>query len=282
MNFPMFDPELAASYSSPSQRIRVLSERWTHRHLYCPNCGTEPLRKTANNRPAADFSCSRCAEVFELKSKRGALGRTLADGAYGAMMKRLADKDSPSLFLLSYCGQVPEVETFTVIPRHFLIPSLVVKRRPLAPTARRAGWIGCNILLDGIPQSGRVTLYQAGSFRPRSEVTAKWQQTVFLREQEHGEAQGWLIHLMRGIERLGKSTFSLNDVYGLEAWLSDIYPRNKHIRPKIRQQLQRLRDVGYIGFLGRGTYEVVGESAIIRTATEEHDIGLVQQSIPVR
>ena len=33
------------------------------------------------------------------------------------------------------------------------------------------------------------------------------------------------------------------------------YPDNRHVREKLRQQLQRLRDLGLIAFLGSGHYE---------------------------
>ena len=233
-----------------------MTESWTHKHLYCPNCGADPLSRTANNRPVSDFTCPGCEEVYELKSKQGTFGRKLTDGAYGTMMKRLAEKDSPSLFLLSYGGKPPGVARFTVVPKHFLIPSLIEKRRPLGPNARRAGWTGCNILLEDIPQIGRIVLYDAGSFRPRTEVREMWQQTTFLRNEGQIEAQSWLIHVMRGIDSLGLRTFSLADLYQQEEWFQSLYPQNAHIRPKIRQQLQRLRDIGYLTFVGRGIYQL--------------------------
>lgn len=35
------------------------------------------------------------------------------------------------------------------------------------------------------------------------------------------------------------------------------HPQNHHIRPKIRQQLQFLRDLGYITFMGHGKYQII-------------------------
>ena len=48
--------------------------------------------------------------------------------------------------------------------------------------------------------------------------------------------------------------FTLAEVYGFEARLSAIYPGNNNVGPKIRQQLQMLRDMGWLAFNGRGTY----------------------------
>jgi hypothetical protein len=34
--------------------------------------------------------------------------------------------------------------------------------------------------------------------------------------------------------------------------LEKLHPDNRHVRDKTRQQLQVLRDLGFVGFLGRG------------------------------
>lgn len=49
-----------------------------------------------------------------------------------------------------------------------------------------------------------------------------------------------------------KSYGKLTD--GVRLWFLD-YPENHHIREKIRQQLQLLRDKGIIEFVGRGRYK---------------------------
>jgi type II restriction enzyme len=86
-------------------------------------------------------------------------------------------------------------------------------------------------------------------------VQAQWASTLFLRGR--GEAaRGWLIEVMRCVEALGRAAFTLDDVYGFEAELAALYPGNRNVRPKIRQQLQVLRDQGYLQFLGRGRYRL--------------------------
>jgi hypothetical protein len=61
---------------------------------------------------------------------------------------------------------------------------------------------------------------------------------------------------MKCVDLLGRDEFTLDDVYAFEDRLAAIYPGNNNIRPKIRQQLQVLRDQGYLIFLGRGRYQV--------------------------
>lgn len=126
---------------------------------------------------------------------------------------------------------------------------------PLKETARRAGWVGSNILLDQVPEAGRIYVLRNGQPEARDAVLDKWRQTLFLRDQSV-EARGWLLDVMKAVEAIGRPEFSLEDVYAHEARLQLIYPNNNNVRPKIRQQLQVLRDSGYLDFVGRGQYRL--------------------------
>jgi type II restriction enzyme len=86
-------------------------------------------------------------------------------------------------------------------------------------------------------------------------VLAQWRSTLFLR-QAGAQARGWLIEVMKGVEAMGRESFTLADAYGFEERLAALYPGNHNVRPKIRQQLQVLRDQGWLEFLGRGRYRV--------------------------
>jgi type II restriction enzyme len=63
-----------------------------------------------------------------------------------------------------------------------------------------------------------------------------------------------VLNVVRG---LGKAEFNLAEVYAHEASLARMHPDNRHVRDKIRQQLQVLRDLGFIEFLGAGQYRVM-------------------------
>jgi type II restriction enzyme len=138
------------------------------------------------------------------------------------------------------------------------VREIIEKRKPLAATARRAGWIGSNILLNQIPESGKIFIVRAGQPEPKESVLSKWKQTLFLREQRP-EARGWLIEVMKCVEDIGRRDFQIDDVYAFEDRLNRIYPNNQNVRPKIRQQLQFLRDRGYLDFVSRGYYRLRSE-----------------------
>ena len=70
------------------------------------------------------------------------------------------------------------------------------------------------------------------------------------------EAKGWLLTIMTAVESLNKKIFSLQELYAMESEIKKAYPGNNHIKDKIRQQLQILRNFKYLNFLGNGIYEL--------------------------
>lgn len=54
--------------------------------------------------------------------------------------------------------------------------------------------------------------------------------------------------VVKGEWDVGES-FTLGDVDGFESHFSDLYPDNAHVRDKLRQILQHLRDEGTIKFV---------------------------------
>jgi type II restriction enzyme len=65
----------------------------------------------------------------------------------------------------------------------------------------------------------------------------------------------WLQDVRNCVEQIDRSEFVLDDVYKFETALLRAYPGNSHVREKIRQQLQVLRDLGELELVDdRGTY----------------------------
>lgn len=247
--------ESQTPYTSGSQSARAWTERWVRDWIYCPNCGNSKISQFNANRPVADFFCGTCAEEYELKSQKTKFGPKVLDGAFGTMCERLAANNNPNLLLLNYNIAKLSVTDIFVVPKHFFVQDIIEKRKPLAATARRAGWVGCNILLTGIPASGKIFLVRDSQLQSKDIVLTQWQRTLFLRD-ETIDARGWLIEVMKCVEAIGKPEFTLDEVYAFENELSGLYPDNKHVRQKIRQQLQVLRDRGYLEFVSRGSYRL--------------------------
>jgi type II restriction enzyme len=247
--------ETQISYASGSQNARAWTERWVKDWVFCPNCGNPKINQFPANRPVADFICPTCSEEFELKSQKTEFGKKIVDGAFRTMCERLAANNNPNLLLLNYDLARRSVKNALVVPKHFFVREIIERRKPLAETARRAGWVGCNILLRQIPEAGKIFIVRNSEPQTKEFVLARWKQTLFLRRQGL-EGRGWLIEVMRCVESLGKNEFDLDDVYRFEKQLSDLYPNNQNVRPKIRQKLQELRDHGFLGFVSRGRYRL--------------------------
>ena len=248
---------LVEGYSSNSQIARVLTENWVKTNSYCPNCGEFKLKEFENNKPVADFYCNQCSNEFELKSKNSnSIGKKIVDGAYSTMIDRISSDNNPNFFFLTYDKIKWEVSNFLIIPKHYFISDIIEERKPLAPTARRAGWIGCNIDLTKIPNNGRIYLIQNSEIISKEKVRAKWQGTEFLKSKK-GISKGWILDIMNCVDSIKKESFTLKDVYQYEHSLQLKYPENNYIKDKIRQQLQLLRDKGLIEFKGRGNYKKI-------------------------
>lgn len=244
---------LGERYKSKTQKARVISEAWTERNAFCCSCGGTLVREQ-NNARVLDFTCANCHNDFELKSTRGHFSNKLPDGAFSAMMARLSDTSSPNFFFLTYDVKSSCVTNFFAVPTYFLDATVIEKRNPLSPAARRAGWVGCNIVMNRIPEAGKVYYVRNREILGKSTVIETWERTAFLRREASLEARGWTLEILRNIQSLNVRQFTLQRMYDFETQLKARFPRNNYIRAKIRQQLQVLRDAGLIVFEGRGRY----------------------------
>ncbi|PYT50880.1 MAG: hypothetical protein DMG44_05085 [Acidobacteria bacterium] len=128
-------------------------------------------------------------------------------------------------------------------------------RASRSPTARRAGWVGCNILLDKIPVHARISVVNEGTPQTSQQVRASYNRLRPL-EKLQVEKRGWTLDVLQVVQTLDKMEFTLADVYGHADALAKLHPNNAHVRDKIRQQLQVLRDLGLLEFLGSGSYRL--------------------------
>lgn len=249
------NPEIVSTYKNLSQRARVLTETWGKENLYCPACPSDNLKPTPIGKKVVDFNCPNCGESYQLKSKSHPFGKIVANSAYKPKIEAIRAGTIPNFLFLRYDSKVLKVLDLFVVPKHFMSESMVERRKRLSKHARRHGWEGSNILLENLPMDARIPIVENGYQVPKDTVRNSWNQFLFLREQSV-HSRGWLADVLACVRQLDKEMFTLADVYTFEIQLAKLHPTNKHIRPKIRQQLQVLRDYGIVEFLGKGTYKI--------------------------
>jgi type II restriction enzyme len=160
-------------------------------------------------------------------------------------------------------------------------PSAIIKRRPLAPTARRAGWIGCNFALNRIPaearipivitrSSGRESAHSSPGENQESQSRLTSAATIIVSPEEVREKfkrvkplkeisvaqRGWTLDVLNAIRRLGKTEFTTAEAFAFARELEKLHPNNRHVKNKIRQQLQVLRDLGLLRHIERGIWRL--------------------------
>ena len=171
------------------------------------------------------------------------------------MIERINSNKNPNFFFLTYSKNW-SVENFLIIPKQFFTASIIIKRKELSVNTKRAGWIGCNIDISSVVEAGKVFLVKNAKTIDPKIVEQSFNQTLFLRAKSN-DSKGWILDVMRCIDVIKKEDFTLDEIYTFEKNLKIKYPNNNFIKDKIRQQLQFLRDKGFIEFKGKGKYKKI-------------------------
>ncbi len=190
-----------------------------------------------------------------MKGQSRPLAGRITDAAYQVMVGLIHAGKTPNLFALHYDRQTWTARNLILIPRFVFTESAIEKRPPLSDTARRHGHVLCNIVLANLPQDTRIPLIVEGQVR-EAKTARKLYNRLRPLQRIKVEARGWTLDVLNAVQKLGKSEFSLDEVYGFADELRELHPRNRHVDDKIRQQLQRLRDLGFLEFVGPGHYRL--------------------------
>ena len=243
----------AEGYKSPSQRARRVTEPWGEENLYCCSCDSSRLNSLPNNAHVSDLVCPDCTERYQLKSQSKQIGGRVLGSNYQKMLDAIAAERTPHFFLLHY--QLPAwlVRDLLLIPKFVITKSAIVPRKPLGESARRKHWQGYTLDLAQIPTVAKIPLVTAGLEREPAAVRADFARIAPVREMKT-EQRGWTLDVLRCVEKLGATEFTNEQAYGFESHLASLHPDNRHVRDKVRQQLQVLRDLGFLEHIEKGRW----------------------------
>ena len=147
---PLIDMAVASRFVSAAQATRVALETWASFNLYCLNCERDELDQLPDNTPVADFACAVCESRYQLKGKNGRLGKKIPGAAYQPTIDAIRAGTMPEYVLVEFDTRFATVVFVDAFPGRFITAERVEPRKPLSPTARRAGWQGCNIVVEGL------------------------------------------------------------------------------------------------------------------------------------
>ena len=280
MNLSM-SGEIADAYKSGAQRTRVVTEGWGESNLYCPNCSSPRLDRLRNNTKASDFSCPNCNFWYQLKGQKMPIRSSITDGAYESMMDAIRSDRAPNYYFMHYDLPTWTIKNLLLVPKFAFPASAIIKRPALKATARRAGWVGCNFALDRIPVDARIDIVREQMVSPPGLVRERFKVVKAAFAELPVSLRGWALDVLNIVRRLEANSalgstrasrvvfgapaehippppspieFTNDNIYAHERELERLHPGNRHIRDKIRQQLQVLRDRGFLVHLGRNRW----------------------------
>lgn len=168
------------------------------------------------------------------------------------MISALKQNVAPNLLILNYSLEW-RVKNLILFPSVIFTEHVLEKRKPLSQDARHAGWIGCNIVLNRVPHEAQISMVAESAIVPAITVREKYKKYRAL-EAVPWEMRGWTLDVLNVLKKIDAHEFDLSQVYAHESDLSQAHPLNRNLRAKIRQQLQILRDLGFVEFAGNGRY----------------------------
>lgn len=251
---PRLPTHFGQGYKSASQLARRITEPWGATNLYCCACTCDTVTAEKANAQVSDFLCPGCLERYQLKSHSKTLGNGILGSNYQKMLAAVLGNRTPNFFLLHY--RLPEwmVRNLLLIPRFAISPSVFTKRKPLSVGARRSEWVGYVLNIRLIPDSAKIPLITEGVEIDRRDVRAQYARIARLQSLKP-EQRGWTLDVLRCVESLPNPIFTNGDIYAFESEFAKLYPGNRHIKDKIRQQLQVLRDRGLLKQVLRGEWQ---------------------------
>lgn len=150
------------------------------------------------------------------------------------MISRITSNTNPDFFVMEYkLDLTPHIENLLIIPKFFFTPDIIIKRPPLPETAKRAGWVGCNINIDSIPSQGKISIIRRGQAIDK-RVILKNVEIASRLALDKIESRGWLLDTLSCVNEIPDQLFSLTDVYKFGDYLTKLHPQNHNVDAKIR------------------------------------------------
>jgi type II restriction enzyme len=142
------------------------------------------------------------------------------------------------------------------------------------------------LCFESHPADARIPIVTESRISPAAEVRDRFKRVKPLKEISVAQ-RGWTLDVLNIVRRISEvgtagsavrapsgrnvpaalppvtprrgvptNTFTTADAYAFTRELEKLHPDNRHVKDKIRQQLQVLRDAGLLLHLGRGEWQL--------------------------
>lgn len=137
------------------------------KHAACPRCNRRRhFKQLPVNFECADIICKFCGFLAQVKATRLAdstdeFPDRIMGAAWGPQQERIVAGIYHGLFLVGYRQDAKTLVRIDFVPPHILeaTPSAFEPRKPLSPTAKRAGWTGFMLNVAALPKVGISRIY---------------------------------------------------------------------------------------------------------------------------
>jgi type II restriction enzyme len=145
-------------WKSESRIVGEASENYTKDNIKCLRCNENNFKKCKTNEQSKDLICISCNQKFQIKAKSVTQQQvnniktknkfTTLGGEYSTTLKNI--NEQIDYLIILYEKHTYKIISMLYIKYENINFKCIIPRKPLAITAKRAGWQGCTFIFDNI------------------------------------------------------------------------------------------------------------------------------------
>ena len=143
------------NWKSESRIVGEACEEYIKTNMKCVRC-TGSFGKCKTNEKSVDLFCLNCGQKYQIKAKcttptqlRNIMNKNMfktIGGDYSTTVNNICE--NIDYFIILYGKDSYEIYNILYSKKENMNTECIVPRKPLAPTAKRAGWQGCIIIFN--------------------------------------------------------------------------------------------------------------------------------------
>ena len=146
--------------ATKKQKLGDFGEKMVVKNCHCPKCKkAKTLKRLPKNFKCADVVCDFCGYLGQVKAKNVNDINEVPNQIIGAAWKPQQERMNAGIYFPLFIVLVCESEfSIFYLSADLQMPSMFKPRKPLSPTAKRAGWQGFSYNLTEITEGAVVRL----------------------------------------------------------------------------------------------------------------------------